>query len=102
MVNSGETIKTDGFHYIGKSAEVSADIEAGILILEGTVRATSSPRDRIEMMSTGRLYGDLDTAKLQIADGVVFEGNCRMIKERTAPQAPPPAPKPREESTVRI
>jgi cytoskeletal protein CcmA (bactofilin family) len=96
------TIKTDGFLYIGKSAEVSADIEAGILILEGTVRGNIIARDRIEMMSTGRLYGDLDTAKLQIADGVVFEGNCRMIKERTAPQAPPPAPKPREESTVRI
>lgn len=96
------TIKTDGFLYIGKSAEVTADIEAGIVILEGSVRGNIIARDRIEMMQTGKLYGDLDTAKLQIADGVVFEGNCRMIKERKAPHAKEPVAKPEPKAPVKI
>ena len=96
------TIKTDGFLYVGKTADVVADIEAGIVILEGSVRGNIIARDRIEMMKTGKLYGDLDTAKLQIADGVVFEGNCRMIKERKAPHAKEPVTKPEPQTPVEI
>jgi len=96
------TIKTDGFLYIGRTAEVAADIEAGIVILEGSVRGNIIARDRIEMMTTGKLHGNLNTAKLQIADGVVFEGNCRMIKERQAPHAREPVAKPGPQTPVNI
>jgi cytoskeletal protein CcmA (bactofilin family) len=78
------TIKSPGFLYIGQSAVVEADIEAGVLILEGEVRGNIKAYDRAELMSTARLYGDLETAKLQICDGVVFEGKCRMIKDESA------------------
>ena len=33
------------------------------------------------MLSTGKVYGNIKTAKLKIADGVVFDGNCEMIKK---------------------
>jgi cytoskeletal protein CcmA (bactofilin family) len=42
----------------------------------GNIEAAS----RFEIHSTGKLYGNIRTAKLQIADGVVFEGTCEMIK----------------------
>ncbi len=32
------------------------------------------------MLSTGQVYGNIRTAKLRIADGVVFDGRCEMIK----------------------
>ncbi|MDR2734773.1 MAG: polymer-forming cytoskeletal protein [Spirochaetota bacterium] len=75
------SIKTPGFLYIGESAEVEADIEAEILILEGQVRGNIIAHERAELLPTARLFGDLVTAKLQICDGVVFDGKCHMIKE---------------------
>ncbi len=32
------------------------------------------------MLPTGKIYGNVRTAKLRIADGVVFEGKCEMIR----------------------
>lgn len=76
------SIKSNGFIYIGKTAVVEADIEAGVVIIEGEIKGNVTAYDKIEMMSTAKLFGDLKTAKLQISDGVVFEGNCEMIKPR--------------------
>lgn len=76
------TIKSDGFLYVGKTAVLEADIEAGVVIIEGEIKGNVIALDKVEMMSTAKLFGDLKTAKLQISDGVVFEGNCEMIKPR--------------------
>ena len=38
--------------------------------------------ERLEIHTKGKLYGNIRTAKLKIADGVIFEGNCEMIKEK--------------------
>lgn len=78
------TIKSPGFLYIGETAHVEANIEAGVLVLEGEVKGNIVARERAELMPTARLYGDLETAKLQICDGVIFEGECRMIKSEQA------------------
>jgi len=40
--------------------------------------------EKLEMLTTGKVFGNIRTAKLKIADGVVFEGKCEMIKN---PQA---------------
>lgn len=78
-------IRTSGFLYVGKSARVEADIDAGIVILEGYVKGEVTARERIEMLPSGELHGDLTTASLQICDGVVFRGNCTMLRqEKTA------------------
>jgi cytoskeletal protein CcmA (bactofilin family) len=42
----------------------------------GNVIATN----RLEMLQTGKVQGNIKTAKLQIADGVIFDGNCEMIQ----------------------
>ena len=44
------------------------------------VRGNSEASDRLEMLTTGQVYGNIRTSKLRIADGVVFEGKCEMIK----------------------
>jgi len=75
------SIKSTGFLYIGESAEIEAEIEAGVLILEGQVRGNIIAHERAELLPSACLHGDIETAKLQIYDGVIFEGKCRMIKK---------------------
>ena len=74
-------ILSSGSLYVEQGAEVDADIEVGAVVIAGTVRGNVLARDRVELLGTARLYGDVRTTKLKIADGVVFEGKCEMIKE---------------------
>lgn len=75
------SIDSTGFLYVEKGAVVNADIKAKSAVISGTVTGNINIEDRLEMTSTGRVTGDIKTAKLQIADGVVFEGKCEMIKK---------------------
>ena len=74
----GEII-TEGVLLIGKGAVVNANIKAGTVVVGGEVTGNIAALNKLEMLGTGRVYGNIKTAKLQIADGVVFDGNCEMI-----------------------
>ncbi len=74
----GEII-TDGVLLIGESAIVKANIRAGSVVVGGQVFGNIEARTRLEMLASGKVHGNIRTAKLQIADGVVFDGNCEMI-----------------------
>lgn len=76
-------IVSGGFLAIGEGAVVKANIKAKTVILMGTVHGNIEATQRLEIHTTGKLYGNIRTAKLQIADGVVFEGKCEMIKGDT-------------------
>lgn len=75
----GEII-SDGFLYVEDGAEVQADIRVGSTVIAGVVRGNIHATDSLEMLPTGKIYGNVKAAKLRIADGVVFEGKCEMIK----------------------
>ena len=64
-------IESPGFLYIENGATV---------VVGGVVRGNIEASERLEMLTTGKVYGNIRTAKLNIADGVVFEGKCEMIK----------------------
>lgn len=73
-------ITSGGFLVIGEGAEVRANISARIVIIQGTVYGNIEAVQSLEIQTNGKLYGNIRTAKLKIADGVVFEGKCEMIK----------------------
>ncbi len=75
-------IKSDGVLIIAPEAEIEGEIKARIVILAGAVRGNIEASEKIDILSTGRLFGDIKTAKLRIADGVIFEGNCHMLQEK--------------------
>ena len=74
----GEII-SDGYLVIGEGAEVKANIRAKTVIINGTVHGNIEAVDKLEIQTIGKLYGNIRTSKLKIADGVVF-GKCEMIK----------------------
>ncbi len=73
-------ITSGGFLVIGDGAVVKANIKVDTIILKGTVHGNIEAAKRLEIHPNGALYGNIRTAKLQIADGVIFEGKCEMIK----------------------
>ena len=73
-------IHTDDIVIVGESAEVNAEINAGEIVISGTVRGNIFAKESLEIMAPGKVYGSILTPKLMIQEGVIFEGTCRMEK----------------------
>lgn len=73
-------ILAEGFLYIEDGAYVRADITADSVVIAGEVHGNVQGARQVEMLPTGKIYGNVRTAKLRIADGVVFEGKCEMLR----------------------
>jgi cytoskeletal protein CcmA (bactofilin family) len=80
---TGEIVSA-GFLYIEQGATITANIRVGSVVVGGTVKGNIEATEKLEMLSTGKVYGNIRTGKLKIADGVVFEGKCEMIKNPEA------------------
>jgi cytoskeletal protein CcmA (bactofilin family) len=80
---SGEIVSS-GFLYVEQGASITANIRVGSVVVGGTVKGNIEATEKLEMLATGKVYGNIRTGKLKIADGVVFEGKCEMIRN---PQA---------------
>jgi cytoskeletal protein CcmA (bactofilin family) len=63
---------------VGETALVKGKIEVNILVINGMVEGEVKAKGRVEIHSTGKLYGTLSTPIITIAEGGIFEGNCKM------------------------
>ncbi|MBN1242588.1 MAG: polymer-forming cytoskeletal protein [Spirochaetales bacterium] len=78
-------IDARGLLVVDERASVKARlVKASSVVVAGVVHADIEAADRVEMLSTARVYGNVRTARLRIADGVVFEGRCEMIRDSDA------------------
>lgn len=74
-------INTAGRLHVAKEAKMSADVDAGAIIVEGDVKGNLTAADRIEMKQSARYEGDLRTTKLVVDEGAVFSGNVTVGPE---------------------
>jgi cytoskeletal protein CcmA (bactofilin family) len=73
------TIEASGDLIVDKGALVEVDhISVSSLMVYGTVVGAVHALDRIDMFPGAEVRGDLSAARLRIADGVLFEGQCSM------------------------
>jgi cytoskeletal protein CcmA (bactofilin family) len=56
-------------------------IRASSVVVGGVVHGDIEAVDRLEMLPSAKVYGNVRTSKLRIGDGVVFEGKCEMIRD---------------------
>ena len=69
---------SDDVLIVGEGARVEAEIDVGEIIIQGTVMGNIRAKRSIEILTPGRVKGDLTTPSLQIDKGVIFEGRCFM------------------------
>ncbi|MCL2411812.1 MAG: polymer-forming cytoskeletal protein [Treponema sp.] len=73
------TIEANGDLIVDKDAVVNADrITVGSLTVHGNVQGAVNAMDKVDLMSGSKVQGDVRAAKLRIADGVTFDGKCKM------------------------
>ena len=74
------TVTADGTILVGEKGVVKADIAAAQVVIGGTVHGKVVGHEKVEILTTGRLYGDVTTkaSRFVISEGVIFEGSVKM------------------------
>jgi cytoskeletal protein CcmA (bactofilin family) len=67
---------------VEQDGTVDADIIAEEAFIKGQVDGNIKAQKRVEVASSGRVKGDIESSSLSIAEGVVFEGTCHMTGEK--------------------
>ena len=63
---------------VGETANVKGKILLNTIVINGLVEGDVCAKTRVEIHSTGKVYGTLLTPILIINEGGIFEGNCKM------------------------
>lgn len=82
-------IETTGNLVIGESAKVIADIRANNISVSGAVKGNISG-NRVEVLETGRVWGDLTVTSLLISEGAYLRGQTTMHADIEPPLIEPP------------
>jgi cytoskeletal protein CcmA (bactofilin family) len=64
--------------FVGEQAVVEATIKAAKVSSKGRITGDVVAGSRVELFSTARMEGDLDTPDLVMESGCVYNGTCRM------------------------
>jgi cytoskeletal protein CcmA (bactofilin family) len=71
-------IHCEGILTIGEGAEVRAKISGQTVVIRGKVEGNVTAKEKVELVAPARLIGNIDTPRLIMTEGVVFDGDCAM------------------------
>src|SRR2546426_8703266 len=82
----GEIVSSDSL-IIGDKGVVNASVRVGIVLINGEVVGNVSASQRVELRGTARVCGDVAAPVVVVEEGVLFDGQCKMSKARSADDA---------------
>lgn len=78
-------IKSEGVLIIGDHATIDGDVDVESAIISGELKGNVKAKTRVELRAPGKLYGNIATPIIVIEEGVIFDGNCQMVKDGKKP-----------------
>src|SRR5882762_3386677 len=90
------TLQVDGYvtglvrSYTGtlvvtEAGEVNTDLFVPVAIINGLVRGDIKATERVELGSSAKVIGNIETPSLRIEPGAVFEGHCHFVQSSQKP-----------------
>ena len=90
-INAGGTIRIDGKFegdisstgdaIIGETGNITAQVKARNATIAGVVNGNIDISDKLELLSSAKVYGDLKVGVLIIGEGATFKGACEMRQD---------------------
>src|SRR2546427_11333995 len=69
-------IHTKGTVIVGEHAVIEGDISAGTIVSGGTINGNLTATERVQLLPSAVLNGDLKTPFLKVEEGVQLHGTC--------------------------
>lgn len=80
---AGQVRSDDGQLVLGTSGTIDGDIFVREALINGIVRGDIHGTERVELGSSARVIGDIETAQLLIQPGATFQGSCTLTSGAT-------------------
>ncbi len=77
------TIRTDGKVLVGINGRAECTINAGTVVIGGVVKGDIHAGEKVLILSTGMMIGNINTPRLIAEEGVVLNGSCLVMREPT-------------------
>jgi len=74
-------LETRGNLTVGQTAMVLANIVGDNIIIAGRVRGKVIAKERLTLLPTAIVEGDIYPTKLNVTEGAIFEGHCSMLHD---------------------
>lgn len=75
------TLETKGNLTIGQTAVVLANIMGDNIVIGGRVKGRITAKERLTLLPSAIVEGDIYPTKLNVAEGAIFEGKCMMLHD---------------------
>ncbi len=85
------SIKTKGKVLVGKDGRADCNIDAGTVVVGGIVRGTISSSEKVIILSSAMVIGDIYAPRLIVEEGVVIDGTLAIRGEGEVSR-PQPSP----------
>jgi len=70
------TIRTPGKVLVGKNGRAECTIQAGTVVVGGVVKGNIFSSEKVIVLSTGMIIGNVTTPRLIVETGVILNGTC--------------------------
>lgn len=71
-------IRTKGKVLVGQNGRAECTLHAGTVVVGGVVRGEIVSTERVTILSTGLVLGNITTPRLIVEEGVILNGTCRI------------------------
>jgi cytoskeletal protein CcmA (bactofilin family) len=75
------SVKTENDLHVGEKAKISANLTVQNAHIAGEVQGNIKAKEKLELATTSRVYGDIEAKTLIINAGAIFNGKCAMTDE---------------------
>lgn len=82
-------VESKGTLIIGDTGHVVATVKIGRITISGRVEGSISASEKVEILHTGKVFGDISAPILIVEEGAVLEGKCSMLQSETLEPAKP-------------
>ena len=62
---------------VGENGRIDSDIHVNSVICKGEVIGNIIAEERVEILSSGKVYGDIWAPVVVVKKGAIFKGNCK-------------------------
>ncbi len=75
-------LRLDSAVVVGREGRIQGEIQARSVRIEGRVNGNVSAKERVEVVSSASLEGDISAARVSVAEGAFFKGNVEMGSDK--------------------
>ncbi len=76
------TVRTKGKVLVGKNGRAECTVYAGTVVVGGIVKGNIFAEEKVVILSTGIVLGNICSPRFIVEEGVILNGICRILQDR--------------------